>query len=120
MEREWVTVAEACEITGRAKPTIIVMVQQRRIPAYRSGGTWLLYRPAVEDYARFAHAAEGIHPGAVGAPLAFLGHGRVVRWHKRMRHWGNWWEDPEIVRLLEEKTQLEDILEELCQKRAAK
>lgn len=124
MEHDWVTVAEASEITGRAKPTIIALVQQRRIPAYKSGGwTWLLYRPAVEDYAAFVRATDGMSSSAankaVGGPLAFLGHGRTVRWHKRMRHWGNWWENPETVRLLEEKTRLEDKLEELCRKNAA-
>lgn len=123
MERNWVTVAEASEIAGRAKETLILLVQQRRIPAYKSGSTWLLYKPAVQDYAAFVRATDGMPPTTaiktVNGPLAFLGHGRTVKWSRKMRYWGNWWEDEQTVRLLEEKSRLEDTLEELCREKAA-
>ncbi len=117
MERDWVTVAEASQIAGRAKETIIQFIKQRRLPAYKSGTTWLLYRPAVEDYAKFVRATDGMPPTtaiqAVNGPLAFLGHGQTVRWNRRMCRWDRWWEDPETVRLLEERNRLEAMLEEL-------
>lgn len=117
MNRDWVTVAEAAEIAGRAKETIIQFIRQRRLPAYKSGTTWLVYRPAVEDYAQFVRITDGMPPTAaskvVNGPLAFLGHGRTVRWNRQMRNWGNWWENEETVKLLEQRTHLEKELENL-------
>lgn len=116
----WVTVAEAASLSGRSRDTIARLIWLRRLRCRKSGGIWLVYRPALEDYCRYADAvrASGLNPYAAvrahGGPRGFMGHGRSIPWDRRLSR-RDWWEDQELLRELESLERHQQVLEErLC------
>jgi excisionase family DNA binding protein len=95
-ERNWVTIREASELTGRSRAAIATMVQRCQIRAEKSGETWLIYLPALMDYLEYAEQVRAAgNPNVarkMGGPFIFLGHGRKVKYNRRMQYDASWWE----------------------------
>ena len=48
--RKTITVAEACELTGKAERTIQDACSKGIIEAYKEGNHWMIYKASVNDY----------------------------------------------------------------------
>ena len=106
--RDWLTVREAAQLSGRSPETIKTFIYQRRIVAEKTtGGPWLVFRPSLEDYIAYANQVQNSDTtprGAVhqrGGTLAFPGNGKVIRWDRHSPLPDRWWEDETLLKALE-------------------
>jgi hypothetical protein len=96
-KRDWVTLSEAAQIAGRRTGSLLAAVQRHRILAEKSSNTWLIYLPALMDYLKYTDQVRAAgNPNAakkIGGPFCFLGHGKKVKYTRRMQYDPRWWEN---------------------------